>query len=152
MAFARMSVSFDFLKGTTIDEAVSEALEFSCRNNCLVDFNFNGIPMSVCQLSGIDLEEAIEFYKKMYNSMLELRKHKEQKDGDVHMTTDKEKQTLDDQVNKLAKAMDLVDEAYKWFLKINWNKFVTEDCMTIKLKIGQLISDINDIRKFKEER
>lgn len=59
---------------------------------------------------------------------------------------------LDEQISKLVKAMDLVDEAYKWFLETNWNKLATEDCMAIQRKIGQLISDINDMQRLREEQ
>ena len=59
---------------------------------------------------------------------------------------------LDEQVTKLVKAMNLVDEAYKWFLETNWDKLATEDCMAIQRRIGQLISDINDVQKLKEEQ
>ena len=72
--------------------------------------------------------------------------------GGTAMTTHEEKHNLDEQLSKLVKAMNLVDEAYKWFLNTNWDKLATEDCMTIQRKIGQLISDINDNRKFKEEQ
>lgn len=59
---------------------------------------------------------------------------------------------LDEQLTKLVKAMDLVDEAYKWFLETNWDRLAVEDCMSIERKIGQLISDINDIQKLKEQQ
>ena len=256
MASMKMSVDVDFLAGTTIDEAFSEALEFSRRNNCFVDFNFNGIPMSICALSGIFHKEAdIETYKKMYFSMLKERERKEQKQEvktinvakdfsdtpmgvfredsnssaerfredilipalkcghvkvdlsgtscgysaawlqgvfvtlyacnqfdeeylDSHLEVyasdrndncyvdavkryieeaksvnalkNERNSKLDEQVTKLVKAMDLVDEAYKWFLDTNWDKLAIEDCMAIQRKIGQLISDINDIQKLKE--
>lgn len=68
------------------------------------------------------------------------------------MTTCEEKHNLDEQVTKLVEAMNLVDEAYKWFLETNWDKLATEDCMAIQRRIGQLISDINDIQKLKEEQ
>ena len=68
------------------------------------------------------------------------------------MTTCEEKHNLDEQVTKLVKAMNLVDEAYKWFLETNWDKLATEDCMAIQRRIGQLISDINDVKKLKEEQ
>ena len=58
---------------------------------------------------------------------------------------------LNEQLSKLVKAMNLVDEAYKWFLETNWDRLAAEDCMAIQRKIGQLISDINDVRKLKEE-
>ena len=57
---------------------------------------------------------------------------------------------LDEQLSKLVKAMNLVDDAYKWFLETNWDKLATEACMSIQRKIGQLISDINDVQKLKE--
>ena len=58
---------------------------------------------------------------------------------------------LDEQLSKLVKAMNLVDEAYKWFLETNWDKLATEDCMAIQRRIGQLISDINDVQRLREE-
>ncbi len=65
---------------------------------------------------------------------------------------DERNSKLDEQLVKLVKAMNLVDEAYKWFLETNWDKLATEDCMAIQRRIGQLISDINDIQKLKEEQ
>ena len=59
---------------------------------------------------------------------------------------------LDEQLAKLVKAMDLIDEAYNWFSETNWHRDAAEDCMAIQRKIGQLISDINDIRKLKEKQ
>ena len=77
----RMSVLVEFTAGTSIEQAIGEALEFSRKNNCFVEFEFNGITMNVCALSGIDHREAdIAIYKKLYNSMLELRERKEQKE------------------------------------------------------------------------
>lgn len=68
------------------------------------------------------------------------------------MATYEEKHDLDEQLSKLVKAMNLVDEAYKWFLDTNWDKLATEDCMAIQRKIGQLISDINDLQKLKDDQ
>lgn len=69
------------------------------------------------------------------------------------MTTRNERNSkLDEQLSKLVKAMNLVDEAYKWFLETSWDKLAVESCMTIQRKIGQLISDINDVQKLKEEQ
>ena len=62
------------------------------------------------------------------------------------------KSKLDEQLSKLVKAMNLVDEAYKWFSETNWDKLAAEDCMAIQRRIGQLISDINDVQKLKEEQ
>ena len=59
---------------------------------------------------------------------------------------------VDEQVSKLVDAMNLVDEAYKWFLETSWHRDATEDCMAIQRHIGQLITDIHDIRKFKEDK
>jgi hypothetical protein len=76
MGWRRMNVMVDFTGGTTIDEAITEAIEFSRKNDCFVKFDFNGIPMNVCALS--DHREAdVEVYRKMYYSMLESRERKQ---------------------------------------------------------------------------
>lgn len=68
------------------------------------------------------------------------------------MTTCEEKHNLDEQLSKLVNAMNLVDEAYKWFSETKWDRFIAESCMDIQRRIGQLISDINDIQKLKEDK
>lgn len=72
--------------------------------------------------------------------------------GGQVMPTHEENHSLDEQLSKLVKAMNLVDEAYKWFSETNWDKFAAEDCMAIQRRIGQLISDINDTQRFKEDK
>lgn len=66
--------------------------------------------------------------------------------------TRNKKVTLDEQLAKLVKAMNLVNQAYWWFLNNDYNELAVETSMRIERDIGQLISDINDIQKLKEEQ
>ncbi len=68
------------------------------------------------------------------------------------MPTHEEKPSLDEQVTKLVKAMNLVNQAYWWLLNNNYNELAVETSMRIERDIGQLISDINDVQKLKEDK
>ena len=65
--------------------------------------------------------------------------------GGTAMASTKRKSKLDEQVSKLVDAMNLVDEAYKWFHEASWDHNAAEDCMAIQRHIGQLITDIHDM-------
>lgn len=63
----------------------------------------------------------------------------------------KNKEELDKQRANLVNAMNLVNEAYQWFIKNNYDKPTEQVSMKIMREIGQLLSDISDYEKVKME-
>jgi len=58
----------EFLAGTSLQEAVREAYEYACRNRCIVQFNFNGVEMSVSWVS--EVEEKIDYWEKKISQIV----------------------------------------------------------------------------------
>ena len=56
------------------------------------------------------------------------------------------------EIQEMPNLLEIQKSSYKWFLETNWDKLATEDCMAIQRRIGQLISDINDIQRLREEQ
>jgi len=54
--------TYEVLPGTSIKEAVKEAIDISKENNCAVHFSFNGIKLKVYKFDTI--QEVIEYYHK----------------------------------------------------------------------------------------
>ena len=52
----------EFLAGTDIETAVKEAKQYAIENNCIVRFSFNGVEMSVSDLS--DEKKHVDYYYK----------------------------------------------------------------------------------------
>ncbi len=67
---------YEFLAGTSIEEACEEAVEIAKRNNCIVKFSFNGVAMKVYGFS--DKQDKVEEY--MSTLSLE-KKPKDKKEG-----------------------------------------------------------------------
>jgi len=51
---------FDALPGSDINEVTKEAREIAIKNNCIVEFDFNGVLMRVYYFSSI--EEEVNYY------------------------------------------------------------------------------------------
>lgn len=57
--------TYEFLAGTDIREAISEAIEIAKKEGCIVNFKFNGVDMRI--FSGSDIDEEIKhYYKKLW--------------------------------------------------------------------------------------
>lgn len=54
---------FNVLAGTSIEEAIKEALEIANCIDCIVKFNFNNVEMIIYNWS--DLEGEIEYYRRL---------------------------------------------------------------------------------------
>lgn len=56
-----------------------------------------------------------------------------------------------DQINRLTMAMNLINQAYWWFLNNNYNNKVVETSMNYELGIKKLIEDIQTIEDRKDK-
>lgn len=70
----KMTILAEFSAGQRFDEAVLEAVKFSKRNDCFVKFDFNGIPMTVCDI-GADDTTTLLLYSKMLDAGLRAQSY-----------------------------------------------------------------------------
>ena len=72
----KMTILAEFSAGQSFNEAVLEAVKFSKRNDCFVKFDFNGVPMTVCDIGADDMTTLL-LYAKMLDAGLRTKSYLE---------------------------------------------------------------------------